>query len=114
MWPEPVLGAVQVEKQSSHFFHGQGRKGRIQAVRQTNVKRPQSQLQVNDSFLRQVVLEDAGSRMAQLATNLLVRDRVVEVEEYVRNVRAVTVEDVQRVLATVLGGDRARSVVRPR
>lgn len=60
-----------------------------------------------------LALEDAGSRMAQLATNLLVRDRVVEVPEYLEKVRAVTADDVQRVLAKVLTGTQVRSVVEP-
>jgi len=58
-------------------------------------------------------LEDAGSRMARLATNLLVRDRVVDVDEYLRAVHAVGVDDVQRILAEVLAGQKARSVVGP-
>jgi predicted Zn-dependent peptidase len=61
-----------------------------------------------------LALEDAGSRMAQLATNLLVRDRVIEVPEYLEKVRAVTAADVQRVLAKVLEGTGVRSVVEPR
>jgi predicted Zn-dependent peptidase len=61
-----------------------------------------------------LALEDGGSRMAQIATNLLVRDRVVEVDEYLEKVRAVTSDDVRRVLATILSGPRARSVVEPR
>lgn len=60
-----------------------------------------------------LALEDAGSRMAQLATNVLVRDRVVEVPEYLEKVRAVTAEDVQRVLAKILSGPQVRSVVEP-
>ncbi len=58
-------------------------------------------------------LEDAGSRMARLATNVLVRDRVVGVDEYLTAVHAVTAADVQRVLAGVVEGPRARSVVGP-
>ena len=61
-----------------------------------------------------LALEDAGSRMAQIATNLLVRDRVVEVDEYLASVRKVTDDDVRRVLASVLAGTRARAVVTPR
>ncbi len=61
-----------------------------------------------------LALEDGSSRMAQIATNLLVRDRVVEVNEYLAKVRAVTAADVRRVLATILTGTRARSVVEPR
>ena len=60
-----------------------------------------------------IALEDAGSRMAQLATNLLVRDRVIEVPEYLEKVRAVTADDVQRVLAKIMAGTQVRSVVEP-
>lgn len=60
-----------------------------------------------------LALEDAGSRMAQLATNLLVRDRVIEVPEYLEKVRAVTADDVQRVLAKVLDGTQVQSIVEP-
>ena len=58
-------------------------------------------------------LEDTGSRMARLATNVLVRDRVVGVDEYLDAVRQVTGDDVQRVLGEILNGPRARSVVGP-
>lgn len=61
-----------------------------------------------------LALEDAGSRMTQIATNLLVRDRVVTVPEYLEKVRAVTADDVQRVLAEVVRGPRVRSIVEPR
>jgi len=58
-------------------------------------------------------LEDTGSRMARLATNVLIRDRVVGVDEYLDAVREVTAADVQRVLAEVLEGVAAVSVVGP-
>jgi len=58
-------------------------------------------------------LEDTGSRMARLATNVLIRDRVVGVDEYLAAVRAVTVEDVRRVFADVLNGPSTQSVVSP-
>ena len=58
-------------------------------------------------------LEDTGSRMARLATNVLVRDRVVSVDEYLDAVRAVTVDDVRRVIADVFGGPSTVSVVTP-
>ena len=60
-----------------------------------------------------LALEDPGSRMARLATNLLVRDDVIEIDDYLRRVRAVTAADVRRVLAGVVGGPRARAVVGP-
>lgn len=58
-------------------------------------------------------LEDTGSRMARLATNVLIRDRVVSVDEYLDAVRAVRAADVQRVIADVLAGPSAVSVVAP-
>lgn len=58
-------------------------------------------------------LEDTGSRMARLATNVLIRDRVVGVDEYLDAVRAVTAADVQRVIAEVVAGPGAVSVVAP-
>ena len=58
-------------------------------------------------------LEDTGSRMARLATNVLIRDRVVGVDEYLDAVRAVTAADVQRVIADVVAGPAAVSVVAP-
>ena len=60
-----------------------------------------------------LALEDSGSRMAQIANNLLVRDRVVEVEEYLEKVRKVTDDDVCRVLTAVLDGPRVCSIVEP-
>ena len=59
-------------------------------------------------------LEDTGSRMARLATNVLIRDRVVGVDEYLGAVREVTAADVQRVLAEVLEGTAAVEHRRPR
>jgi len=58
-------------------------------------------------------LEDSGSRMARLASNLLIRDRVVGIDEYLEAVRAVDVEDVGRVIAGVLDGPSTQSVVTP-
>ena len=58
-------------------------------------------------------LEDTGSRMAAPATNVLFRDRVVGVDEYLDAVREVTAADVQRVLAEVLDGAPAVSIVGP-
>ncbi|MDW3219126.1 MAG: pitrilysin family protein [Acidimicrobiales bacterium] len=61
-----------------------------------------------------LAMEDAGSRMTQIATNLLVRDRVVLVPEYLEKVRAVSADDVQRVLTKVVRGPQVRSIVEPR
>lgn len=60
-----------------------------------------------------LALEDTGNRMSRLATGLTVRDRVIPVEEYLERVRAVTVEDVRRVLAEVAAGHRALALVGP-
>ena len=51
--------------------------------------------------------------MARLATNVLIRDRVVGVDEYLDAVRDVTAADVQRVIADVVSGPSAVSVVAP-
>ena len=59
-------------------------------------------------------LEDTGSRMARLATNVLIRDRVVGVDEYLHAVRDTTAADVQRVIADITGTASSVSVVSPR
>lgn len=61
-----------------------------------------------------LALEDSGSRMAQLATNLLVRDRVVDIADYLQRIRDVSAGDVQQVLSSILDGTRVRSIVEPR
>ncbi len=38
---------------------------------------------------------------------------MIEIDDYLRRVRAVTAADVRRVLAGVVGGPRARAVVGP-
>lgn len=58
-------------------------------------------------------LEDTGSRMARLATNVLIRDRIVGVDEYLDAVRAVTADDVRRVIADIIGEPASVSVVAP-
>ena len=60
-----------------------------------------------------LALEDTGARMARLATNVLIRDRVVGIDEYLAAVRNVSAADAQRVLARVVGGPRAVSIVGP-
>ena len=57
-------------------------------------------------------LEDNGSRMARLATNVLIRDRVVSVDEYLDAVRNVSADDVQRIIAEITAGAASTSVVR--
>ena len=58
-------------------------------------------------------LEDAGSRMGRLGRSLLTRGSVEPVEEHLERLRAVSIDDVQRVLATVLSGPRALAAVGP-
>jgi predicted Zn-dependent peptidase len=58
-------------------------------------------------------LEDSGSRMARIGGSELLRGRVVPVEEFLANVRAVTLDDVQRVLRRVLDTPRVLSAVGP-
>ena len=56
-------------------------------------------------------LEDSGSRMSRIGGSLLVRGRVVPVEEQLEHVRAVTVDDANRVLHRVFGGRRVLAAV---
>lgn len=58
-------------------------------------------------------LEDVGNRMTRLATSLTLRDRVLDIEEYLTAIRAVEVDDVRRVLADITGAGRALSMVGP-
>jgi len=58
-------------------------------------------------------LEDSGSRMSRLATNVLIRDRVVGLDEYLEAVRDVTVDDVQRAIAQTIAGPSSVSIVGP-
>jgi predicted Zn-dependent peptidase len=48
-------------------------------------------------------LEDPGSRMARLGVAMTMRGRVTPVDEYLDAVRAVSLDDVTRVLGRVLG-----------
>jgi predicted Zn-dependent peptidase len=58
-------------------------------------------------------LEDSGSRMSRLGSGLTLRDEVVSVDEHVRRIRAVTPDDVSRVLHRVLDGPRSVAAVGP-
>ena len=58
-------------------------------------------------------LEDVGNRMTRLATSLTLRDRILDIDEYLAAIRAVEVEDVRRVLADITGAGRALSLVGP-
>jgi predicted Zn-dependent peptidase len=59
-------------------------------------------------------LEDTGSRMARLATAMVLRDRVMPIETFLARVDAVTADDVQRVARRVLGGTPALATVGPK
>ena len=58
-------------------------------------------------------LEDSGSRMARLGSSLLNRDELVAVDEHLRRLRAVTLDDVRRVVRRVLAAPGTLSVVGP-
>lgn len=58
-------------------------------------------------------LEDSGSRMARLGNGVTSRDEVVSIDEHVRRYRAVTRDDIHRVLQRVLDAPRTVSVVGP-
>jgi predicted Zn-dependent peptidase len=58
-------------------------------------------------------LEDSGSRMGRMGTSEITRGEVIPVEEHLRRLRAVTGDDVHRVLRRVFGGSRSVAVVGP-
>jgi predicted Zn-dependent peptidase len=58
-------------------------------------------------------LEDSGSRMARLGRSLMQRDRVTSIDEHVQRLRAVTTDDVSRVLHRVLDSPRTLAAVGP-
>jgi predicted Zn-dependent peptidase len=58
-------------------------------------------------------LEDSGSRMARLGRTLMQRDDLMPVEEVTARIRAVTVDDVSRVLHRVLDAPRTLAAVGP-
>jgi predicted Zn-dependent peptidase len=58
-------------------------------------------------------LEDSGSRMGRLARGLVQRDRITTIDEHLARLRAITREDVSRVLHRVLDGPRALAAVGP-
>jgi predicted Zn-dependent peptidase len=58
-------------------------------------------------------LEDSGARMSRIGSSLLLHDRVLEVEEVLAKVAAVTVEDVGTLAAEVAAAPRSLSVVGP-
>ncbi len=60
-----------------------------------------------------LALEDSGSRMGRLGAGEAIRGEVVSVDEQVRRIEAVEVDDVQRVLSRVLTGPRTVAAVGP-
>ena len=57
--------------------------------------------------------EDTGSRMARLGRSEQVRGEVITLDEHLAALRAVTLDDVARVLRRVLGGPRTLVAVGP-
>jgi predicted Zn-dependent peptidase len=58
-------------------------------------------------------LEDSGARMSRIGSSLLLHGQVLEVDEVLAKVNAVTVEDVAGVAATLAAQPRTLSVVGP-
>jgi predicted Zn-dependent peptidase len=58
-------------------------------------------------------LEDSGARMSRIGSSLLLHDQVLEVEEVLSKVAAVTLDDVAAVAATLASQTRTLSVVGP-
>lgn len=58
-------------------------------------------------------LEDSGSRMGRIGSNLSIRGRVTPLEEHVRRIRAVTHDDVRRVVQRVFSAGRSLAAVGP-
>jgi predicted Zn-dependent peptidase len=58
-------------------------------------------------------LEDPGSRMARLARSELSATGLVNIEEHLARIRAVTADDVGRAIGRVLAGPRALAAVGP-
>jgi predicted Zn-dependent peptidase len=58
-------------------------------------------------------LEDSGSRMGRLGSSETIRGEVISVDEHVRRIRAVTRDDVTRVLERIFTGERTLAAVGP-
>jgi len=61
----------------------------------------------------QLSLEDTGSVMARLGNHVCARGTVIPIEEQLERIRAVTVDDIDRVAAQHLAGDPVLCVVGP-
>ena len=74
------------------------------------------ELQVAHGHLRAetlLSLEDSGARMSRIGSSLLLHGRVMDVDEVLAKVEAVTVDDVAAVAADLAATARALSVVGP-
>jgi predicted Zn-dependent peptidase len=58
-------------------------------------------------------LEDSGARMSRIGSSLLLHGRVMEVDEVIEHIEAVTIEDVAGVAAKLAAEPRTLSVVGP-
>ena len=57
--------------------------------------------------------EDSGARMSRIGASLLLHGEILEVDEILSRVEAVTIDDVRSVAVDVATGPRALSVVGP-
>ena len=58
-------------------------------------------------------LEDSGSRMSRLGTGIATRNDITSVDDHIRRIRAVTIDDVNAVITRIFDGPRAVSAVGP-
>lgn len=58
-------------------------------------------------------LEDSGSRMSRLGTGIATRNDITSVDDHIRRIRAVTIDDVGAVITRIFDGPRAVSAVGP-
>ena len=58
-------------------------------------------------------LEDSGSRMARLGSGLITRDEIIAVDDHLARMRAVTIDDVQRVVRRIVAAPSVLSIVGP-
>jgi len=58
-------------------------------------------------------LEDSGSRMGRLGGSMVVRDDVISIASHLSQIKAVTIDDVNRVLHRVFTGPRTIAAVGP-
>ncbi len=76
----------------------------------------EAELRVAAGFLEGSMLlglEDSAGRMARLGRSLMQRDHITTIDEHAERLRAVSVDDVQRVLRRVLASPRALAAVGP-